>query len=64
MYIPFFLLDTRVDCGTGEVARAQEIVELLALLGRANEDDDLVEQIGEFEDIKGFMQSTERPRCI
>ena len=33
MYIPFFLLDTRVDCGTREVARAQEVVELLALLG-------------------------------
>jgi hypothetical protein len=43
VYIPFFLLDTRVDCGTGEVALAQEVVELLASLGGANEDDDLVE---------------------
>jgi len=39
----FFLLDTGVDSGTGEVALAQKVVELLASLGRANEDDDLVE---------------------
>ena len=43
MYTPFSLLDTRMDCGTREVALAQEVVELLALLGRANESDDLVE---------------------
>lgn len=43
MYIPFFLLDTGVDSGAGEVALAQKVVELLASLGRANEDDDLVE---------------------
>ena len=43
MYIPFFLFDTGVDCGTGEVALAQKVVELLTSLGRANEDDDLVE---------------------
>ena len=43
MYIPFFLLDARVNCGTGEVALAQKVVKLLASLGGANEDDDLVE---------------------
>jgi hypothetical protein len=33
VYIPFFLLDTRVDCGAREVALAQKVVELLASLG-------------------------------
>jgi hypothetical protein len=41
--IPLFLADTGVDCGAGEVALAEKLVELGASNSRLDEDDDLVE---------------------
>lgn len=41
--LPLLLADTGVDSDTGEVALAQELVELVSTLGALNEDDDLVE---------------------
>lgn len=41
--LPLLLADTGVDSDTGEVALAQELVELVGTLGALNEDDDLVE---------------------
>lgn len=43
VHIPLLLTDARVNCGTGEVALAQKLVELCAAQSRADEDDNLVE---------------------
>ena len=41
--IPLLLTNSRVDCSAGEVALAEQPVELSATLSGADEDDDLVE---------------------
>src|SRR5690242_190655 len=41
-HLPLLLANARVNCGTREVAFAQELVQLCASQSRANEDDDLV----------------------
>jgi hypothetical protein len=41
--LPLLLADTRVNCNTGEVALAQQLVQLVGTLGALNKDDHLVE---------------------
>lgn len=43
MDLPLLLADTRVNCDTGEVALAQQLVQLVGTLGALDEDDNLVE---------------------
>lgn len=41
--LPLLLADTRVDSDTGEVALAQQLVQLVSTQGALDEDNDLVE---------------------
>lgn len=43
MNLPLLLADTRVDCNTGEVALAQQLVQLVGTLSALDKNDDLVE---------------------
>lgn len=43
MDLPLLLADTRVNCDTGEVALAQQLVQLVGTLSALDEDDNLVE---------------------
>lgn len=52
MNLPLLLADTRVNCDTGEVALAQQLIQLVGTLGALDKDDDLVE----FEVVQKLIQ--------